>query len=62
MQHMELPVEHQFKAAISPITRAAVGLVLFTTLLVAVAAHALIPDLGWPMAFLIGAIVSPRML
>jgi len=50
---------HQFKAAISPITRAAVGLVLFTTLLVAVAAHALIPGLGWPMAFLIGAIVSP---
>jgi len=50
---------HQFKAAISPIARAAVGLVLFTTSLVAVAAHTLIPDLGWPMAFLIGAIVSP---
>src|SRR6185436_6085577 len=43
----------------SPIARAAVGLVLFTTSLVAVAAHTLIPDLGWPMAFLIGAIVSP---
>ncbi len=50
---------HQFKAAISPIARAAVGLVLLTTLLVAVAAHTLIPGLGWPMAFLIGAIVSP---
>ena len=50
---------HQFKASISPIARAAVGLVLFTTVLVAVAAHTLIPDLGWPMAFLIGAIVSP---
>jgi CPA1 family monovalent cation:H+ antiporter len=50
---------HQFKAAISPIARAAVGLVLFTTLLVAVAAHTMIPDLGWPMAFLLGAIVSP---
>ena len=50
---------HDFKAALSPITRAAVGLVLFTTSLVAVAAHVLIPDLSWPMAFLIGAIVSP---
>ena len=50
---------HSFKASISPIARAAVGLVLFTTLLVAVAAHMLIPGLSWPMAFLIGAIVSP---
>jgi monovalent cation/hydrogen antiporter len=50
---------HNFKASISPITRAAVGLVLFTTSLVAVAAHMLIPGLSWPMAFLIGAIVSP---
>jgi monovalent cation/hydrogen antiporter len=50
---------HSFKASISPITRAAIGLVLFTTSLVAVAAHLLIADLSWPMAFLIGAIVSP---
>jgi len=50
---------HNFKASIKPITRAAVGLVLFTTLLVAVAAHMLITDLSWPMSFLIGAIVSP---
>ena len=50
---------HNFKSAISPIARAAVGLVLFTTLLVAVAAHMLIPGLSWPLAFLIGAIVSP---
>jgi len=50
---------HDFKAAIRPITYAAVGLVLFTTLLVAVVAHLLIPDLSWPLAFLIGAIVSP---
>ncbi|MGZ8511131.1 MAG: Na+/H+ antiporter [Chitinophagaceae bacterium] len=48
-----------FKISISPIARAAVGLVLFTTLMVAVAAHFLIPGLSWPMAFLIGAIVSP---
>ncbi|HKR05672.1 MAG TPA: Na+/H+ antiporter [Bacteroidia bacterium] len=50
---------HNFKASIKPITRAAVGLVLFTTLLVAVAAHLLIPGLSWPLCFLIGAIVSP---
>ncbi len=50
---------HSFKSSIKPIARAAVGLVLFTTALVAVAAHALIPGLSWPMAFLIGAIVSP---
>lgn len=50
---------HNFKGAIRPITRAAVGLVLFTTVLVALAAHLLIPDLSWPLCFLIGAIVSP---
>ena len=37
----------------------AVGLVLATTLVVAVVAHALLPELGWPMAFALGAIVSP---
>lgn len=48
-----------FKAARRPILLAAVGLVLFTTTLVAVAAHAIVPGLDWPVAFLIGAIVSP---
>jgi monovalent cation/hydrogen antiporter len=50
---------HDFKAAIRPITLAAIGLVLFTTSLVAVAVHIMIPGLSWPVAFLIGAIVSP---
>lgn len=50
---------HDFKAAIRPITLASVGLVFFTTALVAMTAHWLIPNLGWPYAFLIGAIVSP---
>jgi CPA1 family monovalent cation:H+ antiporter len=50
---------HDFKANIRSITLAAFGLVLFTTLLVAVAAHAMIPGLSWPLAFLLGAIVSP---
>ncbi len=50
---------HDFRAAIRPITLAAVGLVFFTTLAVAVCAHMLIPGLSWPLAFLLGAIVSP---
>jgi CPA1 family monovalent cation:H+ antiporter len=50
---------HEFKANLRPITLAAVGLVLFTTCLVAWAAHYLIPGLGWPEAFVLGAIVSP---
>ncbi|WP_374173637.1 Na+/H+ antiporter [Flavobacterium tructae] len=48
-----------FKQTIRPITLAAVGLVLFTTVAVAIAAHLLIDDISWPLAFLLGAIVSP---
>jgi len=48
-----------FKQTIRPITLAAVGLVLFTTIAVAFAAHLLIDDISWPLAFLLGAIVSP---
>ena len=50
---------HDFKANLRPIGLAAIGLVIFTTALVAVAAHWLIKDIDWPTAFLIGAIVSP---
>jgi CPA1 family monovalent cation:H+ antiporter len=50
---------HEFRTSYRPITLAAIGLVLLTTALVAVAAHSLIPDFSWPIAFLIGAIVSP---
>jgi len=49
----------EFKQTIRPITLAAVGLVFFTTGLVAVVAHWLIDDISWPLAFLLGAIVSP---
>ena len=48
-----------FKAARRPIGMLALGCVLFTTLLVAVAAHYCIPGFDWPSAFLVGAIVSP---
>jgi len=50
---------HDFKANLRPISLAAIGLVLFTTLAVAVVAHWIIPGVSWPTAFLIGAIVSP---
>jgi CPA1 family monovalent cation:H+ antiporter len=50
---------HDFKANLRPISLAAVGLVFFTTLSVAVVAHFIVPGLSWPTAFLIGAIVSP---
>jgi monovalent cation/hydrogen antiporter len=41
------------------ISLAAVGLVLATTVAVAVAAHAAIDGMSWPVAFTLGAIVSP---
>jgi Na+/H+ antiporter len=50
---------HDFKANIRPISLAAIGLVIATTVVVAVAAHWLIPGISWPASFLIGAIVSP---
>ncbi|MGN6617814.1 MAG: Na+/H+ antiporter [Ilyomonas sp.] len=50
---------HEFKAAITPISLASVGLVLLTTVFVAIAAHLFIPGLTWPLSFLLGAIVSP---
>jgi len=48
-----------FKANRRPIGLLAIGGVLATMSIVAVVAHGLIPALSWPVAFLIGAIVSP---
>lgn len=48
-----------FKANLRAIGLLAVGLVLFTTVVVAVVAHALVPNLGWAAAFTLGAIVAP---
>ena len=49
----------ELRANVRPITLLAVGLVLTTMLAVAVVAHALIPGIDWPTAFVLGAIVSP---
>ncbi|HUS15440.1 MAG TPA: cation:proton antiporter, partial [Chloroflexia bacterium] len=48
-----------FRQSLRPILSLAVGLVLATTAAVAVLLHAVFPDLGWPLAFAFGAIVSP---
>ena len=47
------------RADLRPITLNAVGLVLVTTVLVALVAHAAIDGLPWAAAFALGAIVSP---
>ncbi len=48
----------EFRANLRPILLLAVVLVLVTTTIVAVIAHALV-GLAWPVAFVLGAIVSP---
>ncbi len=47
------------RANVRPIGLLAIGLVVMTTVSVAVVAHALIDGLTWPSAFVLGAIVSP---
>ena len=48
-----------FRANLRPIGLLAVGLVLFTTVVVAIVTKALVPDLHWGAAFALGAIVAP---
>ena len=48
-----------FKKEIKPISALAISLVFFTTVIVAIAAHYFIPGFTWPLAFILGAIVSP---
>ncbi|MEO6711140.1 MAG: cation:proton antiporter [Planctomycetota bacterium] len=48
-----------FRRWLRPILMLAVGLVLFTTVLVGIVAHAVLPQMPWPVCFILGAIVSP---
>jgi CPA1 family monovalent cation:H+ antiporter len=48
-----------FRRWLHPILLLAFGLVAFTILLVGVVAHAFLPQLPWPVCFILGAIVSP---
>ncbi len=47
------------KKNLRPIALLSVGHVLFITLVVAVITHAIIPGMTWPMAFVLGAVISP---
>jgi CPA1 family monovalent cation:H+ antiporter len=49
----------EFKRNRRAIGLLAIGLVVFTTVIVAVIAHALLPALTWPLAFVLGAVVAP---
>ncbi len=48
-----------FKANLRPITLLAVGLVLATTVVIAIIARYFIDGMNWPAAFALGAIISP---
>lgn len=48
-----------FNANRRPILLLSVGLVAFTTVGVGALVHALVPGVGWPAAFAIGAVVAP---
>ena len=55
---IDTPVR-DLRANIAPLLRLSVGLVVFTMLLVAVAANWVVPGMGWAAAFTLGAIVAP---
>ena len=50
---------HEFRSSIRPISALAITLVFFTTTAVAITAHYLIPGFSWPLAFILGAVISP---
>lgn len=50
---------YDFKKNIRPITLLSIGHVAFITFIVAYIMHAFIPELGWPLCFILGAVVSP---
>jgi monovalent cation/hydrogen antiporter len=47
------------KKSLSPIISLSFGHVVFITVLVAVTIHALIPQLGWGLSFVLGSVISP---
>lgn len=50
---------HDFRKDMLPISTLAIALVFFTTITVALTAYYFIPGFSWPLAFVLGAIVSP---
>lgn len=49
----------EFRRNLGPIALLSVGCVVFTAAGVAAAAHAAVPGLGWGVAFVLGAVISP---
>jgi NhaP-type Na+/H+ or K+/H+ antiporter len=49
----------ELRSEVRPLTALAVVLVLLTMVAVAVVAHAIVPGMSWPAAFVLGAIVAP---
>jgi monovalent cation/hydrogen antiporter len=47
------------RAKLQAVTLLAVGLVIFTAVVVAAVAHAVVPSMSWAVAFTLGAIVAP---
>lgn len=52
-------VWRDFRAGLGPILPLSLGAVVFTTLVVGLVAHAVLPGLPWAACFALGAIVSP---
>ena len=50
---------HDVKKNLRPIALLSVGHVVFITVIIAMAMHALLPQLGWGLAFILGAVISP---
>ncbi|ROI05867.1 Na+/H+ antiporter [Chryseobacterium sp. G0240] len=48
-----------FRKEFPKISVLAIGLVLLTTSIIALAVHSIIPSFTWPLAFVMGAIISP---
>ena len=55
---VETPIR-ELRANLAQLVRLSIGLVIFTMVMVAIVANALIPGLGWAAAFALGAIVAP---
>lgn len=49
----------QIRVNLRPIAFLSIGHVLFITVLVACIIHFLLPQMGWPLAFVLGAVISP---
>jgi monovalent cation/hydrogen antiporter len=50
---------HDMKKQARPITLLSIGHVIFITCIAAMVIHILIPQMSWPLAFVLGAIISP---